>query len=138
MPKKFGGGAEINEYHKYNKNVDPYKEKFPEAMQNRLAERYHEIFKIFVQNSNKIDRVNFWGLTDEFSWKNQWPVPNRTNHPLLFDRGGNAKKAFFSVAKTASNQIQRSSQNEDIRVLALILTLHYSTLPKPNIMIFCR
>ena len=106
MPKQFGGGAEITESHEYNQKIDPYKESLPAHMQNRLAERYKEIFTIFVKHSSKIDRINFWGLTDEFSWKNQWPVPNRTNHPLLFDRQGKAKIAFYSVTQTATTHIK--------------------------------
>ena len=103
-PKKFNGGAEITELHKYNDSIDPYRQGLSIEMQERLAQRYQTLFKIFVAHSDKIERVNFWGLTDEFSWKNFWPVPNRTNHPLLFDREGKPKKAFFSVLSTASSQ----------------------------------
>ena len=99
-PKKFDGGAEITESHKYNMFIDPYKEGLPTSIQNQLANRYQGLFKVFLKHADKIDRVNFWGLTDEFSWKNQWPVANRTNHPLLFDRDGKAKAAFYSIIKT--------------------------------------
>ncbi|WP_181106878.1 endo-1,4-beta-xylanase, partial [Xanthomonas arboricola] len=27
-----------------------------------------------------------WGVSDGMSWKNDYPVPGRTNYPLLLDR----------------------------------------------------
>jgi endo-1,4-beta-xylanase len=31
------------------------------------------------------------------NWKNDYPVPNRTNYPLLWDRNKQAKTAFNAV-----------------------------------------
>ncbi|UCG86914.1 MAG: endo-1,4-beta-xylanase [Gemmatimonadota bacterium] len=41
------------------------------------------------------------GVTDAGSWKNNWPIPGRTNYPLLFDREGRPKPAFESVIRAA-------------------------------------
>ena len=48
-----------------------------------------------------ITRVTFWGVTDGFSWLNNFPAPGRTNYPLLFDREGKPKPAFDAVIQEA-------------------------------------
>jgi endo-1,4-beta-xylanase len=75
----------------------------PEGKQKELAERYADLFRVFVRNSARIDRVTFWGVDDGVSWLNGFPVPGRTNYPLLFDRTGKPKAAFDAVVKTAMN-----------------------------------
>lgn len=77
--------------------LDPYADGLPDHMQQALADRYAELFDIFYSKRDKIDRVTFWGLHDGMSWKNNYPIPNRTNYPLLFDRNRKAKPAFEAV-----------------------------------------
>lgn len=76
---------------------DPYADGLPLAQQQELADRYAELFRIFYRKRDKIDRVTFWGLHDGMSWKNGYPVPNRTNYPLLYDRDRKAKLALDAV-----------------------------------------
>jgi endo-1,4-beta-xylanase len=83
--------------------LDPYADSLPEAQQQELADRYAELFKIFYQKRDKIDRITFWGLHDGMSWKNGYPVPNRTNYPLLYDRNKEAKKALRAVLNVTKN-----------------------------------
>jgi endo-1,4-beta-xylanase len=64
-----------------------------------LANRYADIFKVFVKNKGKVQRVTFWGVSDNQSWLNNWPVKGRTNYPLLFNRKYQPKPAFYSVIK---------------------------------------
>ncbi len=77
--------------------LDPYKEGLPEEIANQLANRYRELFEIFYQKRDKIDRVTFWGIQDGMSWKNGYPIPGRTNYPLLWNREYKPKKAFEAV-----------------------------------------
>ena len=42
-------------------------------------------------------RVTLWGVTDDSSWKNGYPVPGRTNYPLLWNRDYTPHKALQSV-----------------------------------------
>ncbi|MFW5757342.1 MAG: endo-1,4-beta-xylanase [Bacteroidota bacterium] len=81
--------------------MNPFGYQLPDSIQNQLAQRYADIFNIFVRNSNFISRVSFWGVHDGNSWLNNWPVDNRENHPLLFDRNLLPKKAFHAVIETA-------------------------------------
>jgi endo-1,4-beta-xylanase len=93
--------AEITLTMENQEKYDPYKDGLPDSAQKSLAQRYYDLFKVLVQNKNTIDRVTFWGVTDKESWLNYWPIPGRKNYPLLFDRDGKPKPAFFSVLKTA-------------------------------------
>ncbi len=82
--------------------LDPYKKGLPKSIEIELANRYKELFEIFVKNKDKIDRVTFWGIHDGMSWKNDYPVPNRTNYPLLYNRDFQpklAKKSILEIVK---------------------------------------
>jgi endo-1,4-beta-xylanase len=70
----------------------------PEAQQQALAQRYAELFRVFVKHRADISRVTFWGVTDGDSWLNS---RNRVNYPLLFDRAGQPKPAFNAVISVA-------------------------------------
>ncbi|MDO7173747.1 endo-1,4-beta-xylanase [Mariniflexile sp. AS56] len=80
--------------------LDPYKNSLPESVEQDLANRYKELFEIFVKNSDKIDRVTFWGMHDGMSWKNDYPIPNRTNYPLLYNRDMTPKLARQAVLES--------------------------------------
>lgn len=79
--------------------LDPYPNGLPADMQKALADRYAELFGIFYRKRDKIDRVTMWGIHDGMSWKNGYPIPNRTNYPLLWDRNKQPKLAFDAVLK---------------------------------------
>jgi endo-1,4-beta-xylanase len=81
----------------FKKFFDPYPNGLPDSMQNLLAKRYKELFKIFYSKKDKIDRVTFWGVEDGMSWKNGYPIPDRTNYPLLWDRKRQPKPALNAV-----------------------------------------
>ena len=73
--------------------LDPYKNGLPKSVEQDLANRYKELFEIFVKNRDKIDRVTLWGIHDGMSWKNDYPIPNRTNYTLLYNRDMQPKLA---------------------------------------------
>lgn len=79
--------------------LDPYQNGLPDAVQKQLADRYAELFGIFYRKRDKIDRVTMWGVHDGMSWKNGYPIPNRTNYPLLWNRNRQPKPAFDAVLK---------------------------------------
>ncbi len=81
----------------FKKYLDPYATGLPDAVQRQLTARYEELFRIFWQRRDKIDRVTFWGAYDALSWKNGYPIPGRTNYPLLFDRDRRPKPAYGAV-----------------------------------------
>ena len=99
-PQGFSG-AEVSVSFEMKEKLDPYKSGLPPEMQKRLADRYAELFAVYLRHHERIDRVTFWNVTDKESWLNNFPVRGRTNHPLLFDRQGEAKPAFNAVIESA-------------------------------------
>ncbi|MGA3237520.1 MAG: endo-1,4-beta-xylanase [Bryobacteraceae bacterium] len=83
---------------------NPYTAGLPEKLQQALANRYAELFEVFVQHRAVIGRVTFWGVTDGDSWLNNFPTRGRTNYPLLFDREGKPKPAFDAVLQVAKKK----------------------------------
>ncbi len=63
----------------------------------KQAELYSDVFEMFRKHADFIANVSFWGISDAFSWLNYFPVKDRTNYPLLFDRNGEKKPAYYSV-----------------------------------------
>ena len=74
---------------------DPRREYTPELFEQQ-AERYARIFECFKKEARAgiLKDVVLWGITDRMSWKNGFPVPGRTDAPLLFDGEGKPKASF--------------------------------------------
>ena len=89
---------QLPEFERY---LDPYKDGLPPEVQKQLAARYAELFALFQRKRDKIARVTLWGVHDGMSWKNDYPIPNRTNYPLLFDRERKPKPALDAVLRVA-------------------------------------
>ena len=89
--------ADVSANAEMRADLNPYANGLPDSVQQALASRYAELFRVFVKHRDVIDRVTFWGVTDGDSWLNNWPVRGRTSYPLLFDRAGQPKPAFDAV-----------------------------------------
>lgn len=98
LPRDFSG-AEISQRIKdpADPSLNPYTGGLPDSVQNQLANDYEALFKLFLKHRDKISRVTFWGVNDGQSWLNGWPLPGRTNYPLLFDRNYRPKPAYYKV-----------------------------------------
>lgn len=77
------------------------KKEYTQEILDQQAERYYQLFECFKKESKAgiLKDVVFWGITDRFTWKNDFPVPGRTDIPLLFDREGKPKPAFYRLTK---------------------------------------
>ncbi len=95
-------GADVSQRAVRTASLDPYTAGLPDSVQQALASRYEEVFRVFMSHRAAIDRITFWGVTDGDSWLNGWPVPGRTSHPLLLDRAGKPKPAFHRVVGVAA------------------------------------
>ncbi|MBN1999521.1 endo-1,4-beta-xylanase [candidate division KSB1 bacterium] len=94
-------GADIGTRFDQLPGTNPYTEGLPDSVQTKLAARYGELFSMFLDYSDIVDRVTLWGLDDGHSWLNHFPVRGRTNYPLLFDRKYQPKPAFDAVMEAA-------------------------------------
>lgn len=90
-------GADISLAFQLTDKNNPYPVSLPDSMQVVLANRYSELFKLFIKHSDKISRVTLWGVNDSQSWRNYWPINGRTDYPLLFDRNNKPKAAYDSI-----------------------------------------
>jgi len=95
-------GADVSANAAPSTALNPYSAGLPDSMQQALAVRYADLFRVFVKHREAIDRVTFWGVADGDSWLNGWPVRGRTSYPLLFDRNGLPKPAFNAVVGVAA------------------------------------
>lgn len=68
----------------------------PEDVLQKQADRYGELFEAFKANKDILSGIVFWGISDDHTWLNGFPV-KRTNAPLLFDRQYQAKPAFWAI-----------------------------------------
>jgi endo-1,4-beta-xylanase len=91
-------GADVSKRVELTPEFDPYAHGLPEGLQQRLARRCQGIFSVFAKH-RAVSRVTFWGVTDAGTWLNNWPVRERVNHPLLWDRQGRPKPAFNAVVE---------------------------------------
>ena len=74
---------------------NPFVNGLPDDVQQALARRYADAFRVFLKHRDDITRVTFWGVSDGDSWLNR----GRVNHPLLWDRRRQPKPAFDEVTR---------------------------------------
>ena len=106
LPTKYQGadvGARENMTPEQRATMNPYTNGLPDDVSQKLADRYRQAFEMFLRHKDVIGRVTLWGVDDGSSWLNNFPVRGRTDYPLLFDRQGQPKAAFFAVQKAAAN-----------------------------------
>jgi len=97
-PEGFGG-AEISQKFENDPKYNPYVNGLDSVAEKLFEERYLAFFDIYSRHREQISRVTLWGVSDATSWLNGWPIPGRTNYPLLFDREYKAKPVVEKIAK---------------------------------------
>lgn len=89
--------ADIATKFNYTPERDPYIKGMTKERNEQLSARYESLFKLFIKHKDKIDRVTLWGISDDVTWLNDFPIKGRTNHPLLFDRTHQPKDVYFRL-----------------------------------------
>ena len=100
---RYNVGANVADVETYRQEMNPYTEGLSDSIATAWTERMDAYFTLFIKNQEKISRVTMWGVTDGNSWKNNFPMPGRTDYPLLFDREYNAKPIVEIIINKASN-----------------------------------
>nr|AGO43919.1 endoxylanase [Anoxybacillus sp. Ip-C] len=68
-----------------------------DQMVDKQAERYEQIFSLFKEYSDVIQNVTFWGIADDYTWLDNFPVKQRKNWPFLFDENHQPKATYWKV-----------------------------------------
>ncbi len=61
------------------------------------TQAYVRYFKEFRAFKDDVTGVTFWGLADDHTWLDNFPVQGRKNYPLLFDTNLYPKPAYFEI-----------------------------------------
>jgi endo-1,4-beta-xylanase len=104
LPSPYAQSAEISNRFAHSRENDPWPQGLPDAVQEKLADRYEQVFRILLRYRKNVKRVTFWGLHDGVSWKNDFPIRGRTNYPLLFDRNMQPKPAHRRLMTLGRNE----------------------------------
>ena len=94
-------GADISLNMKLKQEFNPYADGLPKAVNDQLTEKYLQLFELFLRHSDAIERVTLWGVNDNQTWRNNWPMKGRTDYPLLFDRKNQPKEVVPKLIKLA-------------------------------------
>jgi endo-1,4-beta-xylanase len=79
-------------------DADSQTEYTPEK-EKKQTEVYSMCFRLFRKYKDQISAVTFWNVSDRHSWLDNFPVRNRKDHPLLFDKELKPKKAYWEVIR---------------------------------------
>lgn len=60
-------------------------------------QRYEQFFQVFREYKEHISNVTFWGVADDYTWLDNFPVVGRKNWPFLFDREHQPKPVFSKI-----------------------------------------
>jgi endo-1,4-beta-xylanase len=94
-------GADISLNMKLKQEFNPYADGLPKAVSDQLTQKYLQFFELFLRHSDSIERVTLWGVNDNQTWRNNWPMKGRTDYPLLFDRKNQPKEVVPQLIKLA-------------------------------------
>jgi endo-1,4-beta-xylanase len=76
--------------------------KMPEDRARQQAERYRDIFRI-AADYPAVKNITTWGIADNHTWLDNFPVPGRKNWPLLFDTKYRYKGVVPCLVETGLN-----------------------------------
>ena len=80
----------------YTSNNDP-QSAYTDGLAQKQSTAYTTFFNAFRTFKDAITGVTFWGLADDHTWLDNFPVAGRKNYPLLFDVNLDPKPAYFEV-----------------------------------------
>ncbi|WP_405010067.1 endo-1,4-beta-xylanase [Kitasatospora sp. NBC_01539] len=79
----------------YTDNTSSYTT-IPDSALTKQAAEYKALFDVYRSHRDAISSVTLWGVADDNTWLNSFPV-NRMDAPLLFDRQLQAKAAYWAL-----------------------------------------
>jgi endo-1,4-beta-xylanase len=71
----------------------------PEERLRSQMQRYRDIFRI-AANYPAVKNITTWGIADNHTWLDNFPVTDRKNWPLLFDQQYREKEVVIDLLET--------------------------------------
>lgn len=68
-------------------------------MEELQVERYERVFALFREYRDVLTAVTFWGVSDDYTWLDHFPVRGRKNWPFLFDVNHKPKLSFRRITE---------------------------------------
>jgi endo-1,4-beta-xylanase len=72
---------------------------FTAELQQKQADQYSMLFRVFGDYKNMITGITFWNISDRHTWLDNYPVPGRKNYPLLFDEHLKPKGVYWRIIR---------------------------------------
>jgi endo-1,4-beta-xylanase len=85
-------------------SVSNYGSNIPPAVLDEQGWLYNQYFNLFRAESHKLSGVTLWGMADDDTWLDSFPV-SRTDYPLPFDMGLQAKPAYWGIVNPDGNGV---------------------------------
>ncbi|MGC1784416.1 MAG: endo-1,4-beta-xylanase [Acidobacteriaceae bacterium] len=105
-----------------------YGNNIPPAVLAEQGWLYKNYFDLFRKLSGKISAVTLWGMADDDTWLDSYPV-TRTDYPLPFNMQLQAKPAYWGIVDPThlpgyglSFSMSSETATKDVRVLTLTAT----------------
>ena len=103
LPNPYGfSGANVSDKFAYRPEMDPYKDGLTKEQEAKIRQFWVDFYTMLLRHHKDILRVNFWCLNDANSWRNDFPIPGRTDYATLFDRKSQPKpfvQALINLVK---------------------------------------
>jgi endo-1,4-beta-xylanase len=105
-----------------------YGNSIPPAVLAEQGWLYKQYFDVFKRLRHKISAVTIWGMADDDTWLDSFPV-SRTDYPLPFSMGLQAKPAYWGIVDPTQLPgyglkftSSKSTEQHNMRVLTLTAT----------------
>lgn len=89
----------LKEHNARERKAEDYDTAFTDEREAKQIEMYKMCFSLFRKYKNAITGVTFWNISDRHSWLDNFPVSERKDYPLLFDKDLKPKKAYWEVMR---------------------------------------
>lgn len=114
LPNPYGfSGANVSDIFAYRPEMDPYKNGLTKEKESEIEQFWVSFYKMLIGHHKDILRVNFWCLNDGNSWRNDFPIPGRTDYATLFDRQNKQKpfvQALINLVKPQQKEIKKNKK----------------------------
>lgn len=97
--------ANVSDKAAYTEAMNPYPVSLPADVDSVWNSRMATVMDICLRHSDVVSRVNFWGVCDADTWRNDWPIVGRKDYPLPFDREHQMKPFLRNLSQKLQIEI---------------------------------